>query len=293
MVAKNELSGGFFNCFPEKYGTQQFFRFWDEKKKCCRCGVVFSLTKSGEQTAFPSTCVYHWDNNSRLEHYKCCGKKVEETPGCKQEYYHVYQHKVFGVEALPSPIHGFVSTPKSKIGNRGKASRDVVALDCEMVYTVSGMKLAQVVVVDVKGLLKYGTYVNPHEKILSYNTEHSGVRKADLEGPGVKRLEQVQEELCRVISDRTIIIGHALHNDLKVLKLLHNIVIDTKLLYQAHTGIRSLKELASVFLNIDIRNSPQNGHDCVLDARAALDLALRFVGERKRASDSKENLKTM
>ena len=83
MVAKNELSGGFFNCFPEKYGTQQFFRFWDEKKKCCRCGVVFSLTKSGEQTAFPSTCVYHWDNNSRLEHYKCCGKKVEETPGCK------------------------------------------------------------------------------------------------------------------------------------------------------------------------------------------------------------------
>ena len=289
MVAKNELSGGFFNCHPANYGAEQLVQFWDEEKRCCRCGATFKLTKTGEQIAFPPTCVYHWDNCSRLEHYKCCGKKVEGTPGCKQEDNHVYQHKVIGVEVLPNPYHGFVSTSRSKIGERGKASRDVVSLDCEMVYTISGMKIAQVVVVDVQGLVKYSTFVNPFEKILSYNTEHSGVRKEDLEGPGVKRLQQVQEELCVVISDRTIIIGHALHNDLKVLKLLHNLIVDTKILY-AHTGMNSLRELALRFLSIDIRHSPETGHDCVLDARAALDLALRYVGERKRAS--KENLKT-
>ena len=262
--------------------------FWEGEKKCCRCGVIFRLTQTGEQIAFPKSCLYHWDNKGREELYKCCGNRVNESPGCSQEEFHVYQHKVVGVEKLPHPYHGFIRAIRSKDKGEGKASRDVVSLDCEMVYTVAGLRLAQVVVVDVRGFVIYSTYVRPYEMILSLNTEHSGVREEDLEGPEVKRLPEVQKDIRDgVITDSTIIIGHALHNDLKVLKILHNLIVDTKILY-GHTGIKDLSGLSKAFLNREIQNS--YGHECVQDARAALDLALRFVGEWKQGS--KENFKT-
>ena len=263
--------------------------YWEGEKRCCRCGVSFTMTPVGVQSAFPSSCIYHWDNSGREEYYKCCGKRVNDAPGCTGELFHVYQHIFVGVERLPHPYHGFISTTRNKKRGKRKASRDVVSLDCEMVYTVSGMSLAQVVVVDVKGFVIYSTYVRPQEMIFSYNTEHSGVRKEDLEGAGVKKLSEVQKDLQNgVISDSTIVIGHALHNDLKVLKILHNVILDTKILY-GYTGIKRLSSLSSRFLNLEIQNS--YGHDCLQDARAALDLALRFVGERKQGS--KENFKTM
>ena len=260
---------------------------WEGDKRCCRCGVTFRMTETGEQFAYPSLCIYHWDNKGLQVYYKCCFKRVNEAPGCSRERYHVFQHKVVGVERLPHP-HGFISTTNSKNKGKGKASRDVVSLDCEMVYTVAGLKLAQVVVLDVKGFVIYSTYVRPLERIYSYNTEHSGVKKEHLEGPEAKTLQEVQKELLNsVINNSTIIIGHALHNDLKVLQLLHNLIVDTKILY-GYTGIKRLSALSSIFLNREIQKS--FGHDCAEDARAALDLALRFVCESKQGS--KENIKT-
>ena len=261
---------------------------WEGEKICTRCSVRFTVTETGEQCAFPTTCQYHWDNTGRHVNYQCCGKRVIDSPACcTEEQNHVYQHKVVGEEIFPHPHHGFISTTKKKTRGKSKASRDVVALDCEMVYTVAGLKLAQVVVVDVKGLVKYSSYVRPYEKILSYNSEHSGVRKEHLEGPRVKSLPEVQKDLQNgIITARTIIIGHALHNDIKQLKLLHNLIVDTQVLYRL-TGIRGLRDLALLQLHIDIQNS-YDGHDCAQDARAALDLALRYAGEQKQGS--KENL---
>ena len=264
--------------------------FWEGGKRCCRCGVYFTLSKTGTQMTFPTpvSCRYHWDNSGRNGYYKCCGTRVDEAPlGCWEEPFHVYQHVVVGVERLLYPYHGFITTAAKKRGKR-KASRDVVSLDCEMVYTVAGMKLAQVVVLDVKGFVKYTTYVRPYETILSYNTEHSGVKKEDLVGPGVKTLPEVQQDLYKIITSNTIIIGHALHNDLKALKLLHNLVVDTQMLY-GFTGIKKLACLSKTFLDLEIHNC--YGHDCEEDARVALDLALRFVGDKRQGS--KENFKTM
>jgi len=136
--------------------------------KCERCTQYF-LVKSDENQ---ETCIYHWGKayTSRVEGglqknllrkvkalkfllffqgqkvrtYTCCSRPVADGEGCSHGPHVFYESKA---EELHSrhPF-SFLSPPEL---NRPKL--DVIALDCEMIYTTGGMRVARVSIVDGSG----------------------------------------------------------------------------------------------------------------------------------------------
>lgn len=77
----------------------------------------------------------------------------------------------------------------------------------------------------------------------------------------------------KIVHKETILVGHSLENDLLALKILHNLVIDTAILYRNGRRKLALRVLSRNLLFRSIQGS-ENGHDSVEDARAAMDLVL-------------------
>jgi DNA polymerase III epsilon subunit-like protein len=87
--------------------------------------------------------------------------------------------------------------------------------------------------------------------------------------------------LTSYISPTTVLIGHAIDNDLNVLRLCHPTIVDTSLLYPHHGGLPyrfPLRKLAKDFLNIEIQVAGAEGHDSMEDSRATGDLVRVKVG---------------
>lgn len=70
-------------------------------------------------------------------------------------------------------------------------------------------------------------------------------------------LQNVQATLLSMFSSKTILIGHSLESDFKALKLLHNTVVDTSVMFPHKNGPpykRALKTLSSEYLRKIIQN---------------------------------------
>jgi RNA exonuclease 4 len=141
-----------------------------------------------------------------------------------------------------------------------------IAIDCEMVGVGDDSResiLARVSLVNQLNQCVYDKYVIPREAITDYRTHVSGVRLDDLKKEnGAVEFSVVQKEVAEIIKDRKLV-GHALHNDLKVLFLSHpkKKIRDTqrcKLFrkkYPSLGSLASLKTLANVLLgNFDLNN---------------------------------------
>ncbi|OMO74906.1 hypothetical protein CCACVL1_16418 [Corchorus capsularis] len=147
---------------------------------------------------------------------------------------------------------------------------DVLAMDCEMVGVGQGNKsaLGRVSLVNKWGNVVYDEFVRPVEWVVDFRTRISGIRPRDLRK--AKDFRDVQEKVAELIKGR-ILVGHALHNDLKALLLTHpkNDIRDTSE-YQPFLkeGRRkALKHLAAEILGVEI----QSGEHCPIDdARAAM-----------------------
>lgn len=79
--------------------------------------------------------------------------------------------------------------------------------------------------------------VFPKVRMLHYNTPFSGVRYSDLElakrtGTCFRGRDEARNALYSYVGPETIIIGHALHQDLSSMRLIHKKVIDTLILEQ-------------------------------------------------------------
>merc|ERR1740121_2569417 len=99
-----------------------------------------------------------------------------------------------------------------------------------MVETRSGSALARVSLVDADGVTLYDSYVKPGEIILDYRTQFSGITPEVLAGV-YETLADVQARLLEILTKDSIIVGHSLENDLSALKLVHNRVVDTALIF--------------------------------------------------------------
>lgn len=150
-----------------------------------------------------------------------------------------------------------------------------LAIDCEMVgvgYKGEESMLARVSLVNFHGATVLDRFVKPKEKVTDYRTWVSGVQASDLQD--APSFAEVQGEVATLIRDR-ILVGHAIHNDLKALLLDHPraMIRDTAtfqpLRLLAKTKYPSLKKLAKLVLDIDIQ-MPGESHSPLEDARATM-----------------------
>ncbi|XP_076850487.1 RNA exonuclease 4 [Brachyhypopomus gauderio] len=150
-----------------------------------------------------------------------------------------------------------------------------VAIDCEMVGVGPDGEesmLARVSLVNQFGKCVYDKYVQPTERVTDYRTAVSGIRPADIEN--AEDFKTVQQEVAQILEGR-ILVGHAIHNDLKILLLDHpkKNIRDTQKYKPfkkiANSGRPALRVLCKKVLNVKVQ---QGEHSSVQDAQATMRL---------------------
>uniref|UniRef100_A0ACD5VQR2 Uncharacterized protein n=1 Tax=Avena sativa TaxID=4498 RepID=A0ACD5VQR2_AVESA len=146
-----------------------------------------------------------------------------------------------------------------------------LALDCEMVGVGAGGSKSSEFrcnAVNSFGNIVYDEYVRPMERIVDYRTHISGIRPKHMNK--AKDFSIVQKDVAELITGR-VLVGHALHHDLKVLLLGHpkKDIRDTSEyeFFRREGKRRSLKDLAAQELCVKIQ---QKEHCPIEDARAAM-----------------------
>uniref|UniRef100_A0A3Q3X6D2 Exonuclease domain-containing protein n=1 Tax=Mola mola TaxID=94237 RepID=A0A3Q3X6D2_MOLML len=261
---------------PEKSGCAILFA--DNKKGtvkriCCRCGATYSVSQMGKHTR-KEECNYHYGKGVTRRvpggvetRYNCC-EGVMGAPGCQVFKLHVH-------DSLS--LDGFVSTvPK----HPDTSCPGVYSLDCEMCYTIHGLELSRVTLVNSGLQVVYDTFVRPDSEVIDYNTRFSGISEEDVKGIHTS-LKEVQETLLSFINADTILIGHGLETDLCALKLLHWTVVDTSVVFPHRLGPPhklTLNNLTAEYLRRIIQESVC-GHDTAEDAAACMELMLWKIKE--------------
>lgn len=236
-------------------------------RRCTRCTRNFSTNAETGDYLFQEECRYHW-GKKRDGRYECCMNKIK-TAGCTTGQSHVWS----GIhDGLNGPFNQYVETRPPPVYDIYGDNFAIFGLDCEMVYTKYGLELAKVSVVQPDGVLIYERLVKPAAEVIDHNTRFSGIRPEDYKENNYTTLAQVQQEILSFVHNNSILVGHALQNDLRALRIIHPNVIDTSIAYLNWSGApkrHSLKELARSILNRDIQLKE---HDSVEDACASIDL---------------------
>ncbi|GIY75100.1 RNA exonuclease 1 homolog [Caerostris darwini] len=247
------------------------------KRTCCRCQKTYYVNVDGDYVR-DEECDFHWGRlwkkrvaGTLESRYTCC-QGDSESEGCCVGAGHVFE----GSEA--HALKGFVNTlPKTPPPDEYYG---IYSLDCEMCYTTAGVELTRISVIDPDLKTVYETFVKPHNKVLDYNTRFSGITEDNLKNVRTT-IRDVQAVLLCMFNDKTILIGHSLESDLKALKIFHQTVVDTSVVFPHKMGLpfkRALRTLMVEKLNKIIQNDV-GGHDSCEDAVSCMELMLWRVKE--------------
>ncbi|KAG6810869.1 hypothetical protein H0H92_009990 [Tricholoma furcatifolium] len=274
MSPDDMLAWGYFLDLPEGPGGSQP-SLEGKTAKCERCTQPF-LVKRREEA---DNCIYHWGKpfSTKLEGqktrlYSCCSRPVADSEGCTHGPHVFYESKLEDLHARH---------PFSFLQSSSSSALDVAALDCEMVYSTGGMRVARVSVVDGAGKEVFDELVRMDDgvEIIDFITRFSGITP-EIYAKAILPLASIRKSLGSFIDANTILIGHALDNDLKTLRIIHHKCIDTVALFPHRMGApyrRSLKDLVREHLGILIQSDSTAGHSSVEDAAATLDLVRHFI----------------
>ncbi|KAL6616927.1 hypothetical protein U3516DRAFT_826623 [Neocallimastix sp. 'constans'] len=245
----------------------------DKTKTCARCQSRF-VPKSNTDVPLltdqeKEACSYHYGKLRKTPHsstrlYSCCDGGVG-SEGCTKGP-HVWKCETF--DGLQDDIP-FTRLPEHDPTN--KKLLKVVALDCEMSYTTGGLELTRITVIDWKGNTVIDELCKPHNCIIDLNTRYSGIKELST---ATLDLDGVKAKMAEIMSRDTIIIGQGLENDLNALRLIHDKVIDTVLLYPHPMGLPwrfGLRHLANKYLQRFIQDGT-DGHDSYEDSKTCIDL---------------------
>ncbi|KAK6029363.1 diacylglycerol kinase catalytic domain protein, partial [Ostertagia ostertagi] len=260
---------------PSHFEKSKSQKSWAEKddleRLCSRCHKEFRLDPKGNVVT--AECIYHFKGLQRRggmrgeSYFSCCGAD-RNTPGCCVAEAHVSD--TLNAEALRE----FTPTPPSR-GEDDPRNEKVYAMDCEMVYGVWGPELARVSVVDMDNKLVLDLIVKPHNRVIDYNTRFSGLTANQVEASTIDLFE-AQNRLFELVNEQSILIGHSLESDLKAMRLRHEKVVDTAVVYEHRQGFpfkRALRNLASEYLQKIIQED-DSGHDSQEDAATCMSLML-------------------
>ncbi|XP_061339974.1 small RNA degrading nuclease 3-like [Gastrolobium bilobum] len=262
----------FLNSYDKKFGAG----LSDPAKRSHEILAAFLKTFSKEDDLkFFANIMRHHSNQDTLEQLK---DKSHDSP--EQRLVQVtLQHPLYPLDYSSSIDEGWVIINLKKKPKVMKCTA-MVAVDCEMVLCEDGTEaLVKVCVVDHNLEVKLNELVKPDKAIADYRTEITGVSSQDLE-PVSCSLADIQKSMKKLLSNGTILVGHSLHNDLRVLKLDHVRVVDTSYIFQSTDGSihrrPSLNSLCQAVLGYEVR---ENGapHNCLDDACAAMKLALAKI----------------
>jgi DNA polymerase III epsilon subunit-like protein len=160
--------------------------------------------------------------------WTCCQQHVS-TPACSGSK----QHSVQNLTESELRALQFHTTPQ----HATKDARLVIAMDCEMGTAANGdNELIRVSVIDFfTGAVLLDKLVFPLVPMAHYNTKYSGVSRSDMETARRKNqclrgTTAARDAVMRFIGRQTIVIGHAVHNDLSSLRCIHHRIIDTHVL---------------------------------------------------------------
>jgi RNA exonuclease 1 len=151
-----------------------------------------------------------------------------------------------------------------------------IAIDCEMCETqdpVTGFKnhraLCRLSIVngDNTDEVLLDTLVKPCWPVTDYRTWVNGIEKKHLENVEFT-IRHAQEFLMALCSEETVILGHAVHNDLAAMRMEHHCVVDSSFLFDVKDEVDAnpgLKDITKALLAIDMPKT----HDSVNDALMA------------------------
>ncbi|EER08591.1 RNA exonuclease, putative [Perkinsus marinus ATCC 50983] len=190
---------------------------------------------------------------------------IKTRPGKRQQH----EVKVAKAPLRPRQLMASGTFPSTK---------DVVAIDCEMVGTGPEGKdsiLARASIVNYFGKVLLDALVRPTKKVTDYRTQVTGLDEATLNRLG-QSAEEVKEKAASILLNQKVVVGHAIHHDLDILDLTGK--IDPILIRDTSTypGLRpenlttkvpSLKKLTELHLDRKIQTGT---HSSVEDARCTL-----------------------
>ncbi|CAH1789819.1 unnamed protein product [Owenia fusiformis] len=168
---------------------------------------------------------------------------------------------------------------------KGKPSRwirseaDYVALDCEFVGVPPNdtSALGRCSIVGWSGEVLLDIYAKPDLPITHYRTRWSGIRRSDMRN--AVPIEHALNAIKKIIQGK-IVVGHALSNDFRVLKIQHPLcdTRDTdkyiplkKMAGMSPRGQAGLKKLAKALLDRDIQVG-KKGHSSIEDSQATMEI---------------------
>jgi len=162
-------------------------------------------------------------------------------------------------------------------GSWCRTNPQVVAIDCEMCETtcpltgkIDGKALCRLSVVNASNPedILLDTLVKPDWPISDCRTRIHGIHSSNLESVQFT-LKHAQTFMMALCSEETVIVGHAVHNDLVALKMEHYCIADSSFLFEIkdEPGVcPSLRDVAMRILSIEMPEV----HDSVNDARISL-----------------------
>ena len=147
-----------------------------------------------------------------------------------------------------------------------------------MGFTTRGFELLRITAVDFfSGEDIIDILVRPKGEVIDLNTKWSGIAEIKEEALNFEDLIRL---LGEVIDSNTILIGHGLENDMNSMRLIHERIIDTAVLYPKHKTSPKfrfpLKYLTFKYLGRTIQSGE---HDSSEDSLAAIDVVKYFINQ--------------